>query len=61
MLSKLFPFSLTLFILMLLPAVTVFAEENGEGGTGFTEIIFTIVGVGAIVLFIFYMLRDNAK
>lgn len=65
MLNKFLPFGVFSVMFLFLPAAAVFAEENGNGndngGAGFTEIIFTVLGGFVLALFIFYMIRDNAK
>lgn len=65
MLNKLMPFGIFSALFLLLPAAAVFAAENGSGsdngGMGFTEIIFSILAFVVLVLFVFYMFRDNAK
>ncbi|PRO64441.1 hypothetical protein [Alkalicoccus urumqiensis] len=43
------------------PALAASGDGEGEGGGAFTEIIFTILAVGVLFLFIFYMVRDNAS
>lgn len=65
MINKFLPFGIFSAIFLFLPAAVVFAEENGNGnengGVGFTEIIFTLLAGFVLALFIFYMIRDNAK
>jgi|GEM_PF-6967359 hypothetical protein len=62
--NKVLPAGLLTFVFVMMPAAAVFAAEATEdenGGFGFSEIIFTILAFVVLVLFIYYMIRDNAK
>ncbi|WP_147802251.1 hypothetical protein [Alkalicoccus halolimnae] len=65
MLNKLLPAGVIAFFFLTVPSAVVFAAENGngngEGGIGFSEIVFTILAFVVLALFIFYMIKDNAK